>query len=979
MTTLNATNTVLLSTLLSNIRKYKTNPSAIQRLALETLEIVTNGSVDIVDPTNPALFVMETSAVNSASAVLESEVACRRLYPILAQNEQELYRHMSDKDFLNRFAVPSKTTATFVINLDDLLDKMIADPELAGSKYVTIPRNSTMTVGGIVFQMEYPVDIRIYSNGILEVSYNTKILSPILPIETNIINYLIRTDASGVRSLFFDVDIVQVAVTSTQYIIQSSTYFEETLDFTDQYYYCRVYYKSTATQNTWKEIKTTHTDQVYDPYSPTVSLKVTGSELTIFIPPIYVNSQQIDGTVRVDVYTTKGSITLDMSTYTLSAFTSKLTAIDDVRDINGYTNAMVSGQYIMYSDKLVSGGTDGISFEQLREQVINNVTGEQQLPITNVQIIAYAQNYGFDIVKNYDHVTNRIFLATKKLPIPSNPKLITPANIMIGTSLMSFSQIKESPTVFNNVKRITLPSNTLYASNNGIISLYPDTELANLNNKSTEDKVAIVNSNKFLYTPWYYVFDNSDQFFDSRAYHLDNPALSNLNFIAQNPSLTFQVSSSSYTIQKISTGYEILISVLSDDTYKNTGDDYFNTQLAFIPKGESEYAYLNGKLIGRTTANERIFKFIVATNHDITKSNNLVLTNFEIYNHSYIEIETPLTNTFTIFYTTTFVSGSGYVADPMDKLIGNFLLPVGSCGITQETITITFGTALDNLWTQARSYIPVPVYDTYSEDVPMTYSEDVYAIDPVTKSIFSIDENGKISYKLLHTKGEIVYNDDGERVLIHRKGDYKYNEQNKPVLTVSDDTIRSIDLMLIDGSYYFATDIAYIDYKKEISSILNTWIAENISNISDILLEQTQIYYYPKNALGHIDVTIDDTNTVSIEAEQSFVINLYVTSNVYANNAIRTNIETISIKTLESLISSRMVSMNDIMIALKSVYGSSVISFDISGLGGSKNYTVVSLINGHEVLSLKKHLVIQDNGETIVKEDVTCNFISYQA
>lgn len=994
MATLNRATELPLSTLLADVQKYKYNPAGIHRVALEALATVTNNAVNLVDPTNPAILILEMSAVNAAAAVIESEINTRNMYPILAQTPDQLYRHMSDKDFLNRFAVPTKTYFTFIMNLTDVLSKMVPDPVNPGVKYVTIPRNTQFIVNETTFQMEYPVDIRQYENGVLEVSYDATYLSPLMPITTNIITHTVRTDANSVDVLSFTVDAIQVVVNSTQYILQSSTYFMESINFEHQYYYCRVYYKSNQTNSEWVEIKTTHTDQVYDPYTPTAVLTVLDQQLSVFIPPIYINSGLLDGVVRVDVYTTQGDITLDLSGYKLDAFATRLYAIDDVRDTSPATNAMTGVSYIAYSAELVTGGTDGVDFDALRYEVINNITGDQHLPITNVQLIQKADTLGFDLVKNYDHVTNRIFLATRTLPSPSNPKLITPANITIGTIMLSLDQLysdhAEDVYVNERKNRFTITPNTLYKSENGVLSICPKIDVDAMLAMSPADRVEVVNSQRYLYSPWYYVFDISQQFFDVRAYYLDAPTLADLNFVAQNPTVALQVSTATYGIIKTPKGYDIVVSVLSDQFYKNLPDTSVNAQLAFKPPGSSDYAYLNGVLSdGKTTNGERIFTFSIETvrKHDsivdshqtgfeITKDNHLVVTNFGIYGGNIVDLETPLTHTFTIFYTTSSVN-QDYEPSGIDSLIGLGFLPAESIAVTQETLTVHFGTPLDNLWTQARTTLDSLGYETYSGDVPMTYEEDVYKIDPETNSIFSFDENGEIVYNLLYSKGDIVKDEDGNTVYKHRKGDVVLGSDGLPKPLGDLYSVRYIDMMFVDGSYYFATDSAHIAYKKELAETLNTWISDNLADMSDILLEQTAIYYYPKTALGMIEVLIDSENTAFITAEQSLKVTLYVTSTVYTNPLMRQQIEATTIKTLESEINKRTVSTTNITHALRQAYNDSVISFSVDGLGGNANYTVVSLIHDHEQLSINKVLKVQDDSSLIVGEDVAINFINY--
>ena len=100
---------VSLSTILGDLAPYKYNPGKIIDVTLDRLSDMLNGTVDIVDPSNPFTYLLETSCLNTAFAIQEYALLTRKLYPRLANNEQDLYLHMSDFDYLGRFSEPSTT------------------------------------------------------------------------------------------------------------------------------------------------------------------------------------------------------------------------------------------------------------------------------------------------------------------------------------------------------------------------------------------------------------------------------------------------------------------------------------------------------------------------------------------------------------------------------------------------------------------------------------------------------------------------------------------------------------------------------------------------------------------------------------------------------------------------------------------------------------------------------------------------------
>jgi hypothetical protein len=968
-----------LSALMSQINQFKYNPSAIQRVILDNLYQYTNGQADIVDPTNPFVFLLEASCVNTAVANQESLINLQRQYPALAQNFSDLYLHMSDTDYLNIFAEPAQTNFTWQINYNELLNNMVANPAING-KMATIARNTYTTVNGLSFSLNYPINIIEYANGYLEVVYDGSQVSPIQALQTNVIAHYVITDSSGVKWITFQTPMMQFSLFTTNLTIQSSTILNQQIPFTNRYYYARAFYQNSQNSPGWTEILTTYTQQVFNNSTPTVSLQVdnTNNVLNVYLPPVYVDSGLISGVLRIDIYTTMGQITQNLSNYQLSAFSTTLFAADPVNDQNVYTAVLPNVSYICYSANTVQGGSNGQTFEQLQQNVINNALGSVQIPITNVQLQSQAQLLGFNIVKNIDYITNRVFQATATLPAPSNPALITPAALTLNTLYVTLAQLQQNTQVVNNLLQSTILSQTVFIEQNGVLSIYPENQLQSLLQSGALNIANTVNSNQFFYTPFYYVLDYSSSEFELRAYDLDSPSASLINFIEQNQTLQLVVNTANIQIQKTSSGFIVTLVTASGPQYQALADSFVQVQLGFKPVGESARAYVLGTQIGKTQASERIFQFNLDINYYLNSSDQINFTNFNIYDNSVVNVLSELVQTFDIFYTTTSIT-TGYTPIISDTYIGKFQLPPNAAVITHEQVTLTFGYALNNLWRQSLVNQVGAVYQTYQTDVYATYPEIVYNTDPTTGSIFTINNTtNTVQFEILHNAGDPVLDANGQPVILHHAGDPVLDANGNPILNTNYTTQYACDLLLVDGKYYFATDPAYINYKKEILNVLDTWITQTLQNLSGQLLEQTKIYYYPAKAASTVTVRLSSTNTTTISAQQSFTVNIYLTSSAYENAKLRQQIQTNTISTINNYLKNTTVSINGIIDALTAIYDANVVSFNVSGLGGTNNYDTVTLVNPNESLSLAKILQVQENGLLIVTEDVTVNFINYQ-
>jgi hypothetical protein len=963
--------------LLPDIEKYKYNPSAIQRRILDHLRNVTDGKVDIIDPTNPFVFLLEASAVNTSAAINEANIVLRKQYPALAQTEEELYRHMTDKDFITRFSTPANTEFTFLIQYRHMLGKMLKD-DINGYKKLVILPNTEFEINGIIFSLQYPIEIRYYPTKVLQIAYVSDNLSPLQTLTTNIIPYEIRKDASNIEWLYFNVEVSQFTINTIYAPIQASTTFHKEIPFSDKYYFCRVFYKTTATNSQWQEFRITYTDQVYDPFIPTAVIKVLGNRIFVYIPQVYINQQFIDGNIRIDIYTTRGNINVNMANYNIKSFLTRFKAIDVERDISIYSNAMTETMFLAYCDKLVTGGSNGLNFKTVRELVINNAIGPYQMPITNVQLAATEYVSNFKIIKNVDVVTNRIFLATRNLPTPNNPRLITAANLTIGTLVINLEELAIMTNVKNNQDRLTMMSNSIYTEVNGKLMLEKTSQTALLKTLTPLGLTEEVNNNTYLYCPYYYVFDNSLSEFEVRAYDLDRPVVDSFSFNEQNNTITAVVNTKNIKLDKVENGYLMTVTTISDNYYIGLNDDTVSAQLAFLPIGEDEYAYLNavyvGTVITKDDKRERVYQFFIDSNHDINNKDELYLTSFKMYRNEFLTTSANLRHKFHLFYTTNYIPNS-YKPSDADKLLGKFLMP-DSVVITHETFNIEFGKSLKQLWSQARSVLGGADYARYTQDIPQVYEEDVYARDPDTGAIFTINENNELVYNLIHQKGEIVYNEN-EIVYKYRIGDVIFDELGNPITDTEFYTLRHVDLLLVEGSYYFANQPIYEIYRREIAKTITRWCTDELADINEKLLEQTKIYYYPQKLLGSIPVKITSDDVVTIEAAQSFNLELYVTTDIYKNTYIRQSLELLTVKYLNDAIKLRTVSISDMILELKYRYGENVISFNLTGLGGSKNYETITLINDSDSLSLRKKLVVKEDNSLAVIEDISIKFIDY--
>jgi hypothetical protein len=264
-------------------------------------------------------------------------------------------------------------------------------------------------------------------------------------------------------------------------------------------------------------------------------------------------------------------------------------------------------------------------------------------------------------------------------------------------------------------------------------------------------------------------------------------------------------------------------------------------------------------------------------------------------------------------------------------------------------------------------------FDTWDLDVLQTYQEDVYERGANGEKIQIID--GKVVIKKLHAKGDVVLDGEGKQVYKHRKGDIVLDEFHNPVLVSQATLSRQMDLLLIEGAYWFATDAVAASYRTELTDTIVSWLTNDLAQISKKLIEQSRIYFYPKISTGYIEVMLSDGTVTSIHAGQSLRIDLVVSKDVNSNDALKARISRSTIALINDAMRSKTVSISEIESALRDLYAGDVIDVSISGLGGASNYPMLTVVDDANRCSLSKRVVAQTDGTLMVEENATINYI----
>lgn len=972
MATLPNRKDIPLASLLEEISHSDGNPLLAIQPCMDMISEITGGSVEFVDASNPMVALMSTSACTYSAGVMENAAGLRRLYSNLATTEEDLYHHMDYKSYINRFSSPGTADITFNVSRTQFETFMVRVPNTDHSMIV-IPRDTRLRVGNdLVFTLNYPIEIKFFDSQSIQINYNTDIPSPIQTLSTNIIEYRQVADPqTNEKWIQFTIPMYQTDYVKLTDTVQRGRYFVRTMDFTNQFYFARAFYRTEAAGR-WVEMATTHSPQTYNPETPTMKFKVIGKTLTCSLPLVYQNTMGLMGELRVDCYTSLGDYITRMDGYEPNEYVLDMVPLDPQRDTSPYTAAATRVSIMSWSSGILTGGKAALTFQQLKDRVAYNSLGEQDHPITNIQLGAATENRGFELVPNVDVVTNRIFLATRRLPPPSDPRLMTSANIGIGTYVTEDPSKNAHPWVLVHGKRTTFLSKNLYQSTDGIIRLLTKAEVDSIDAMTNTAKINLINRNKYLYSPFYYVVDSNGLELDVRAYHLDSPVASNLNFVKQNATLQLAVNTGKYFFTKTDKGYNLTITTKSGFNYKNIADDQVQCQMGIRLQSSSRFAYWNGVLAGRTEDNERIYTFDIHTNYDIDEEGKIQLTNGYINDIDTTPMWANLSEDFHIFHTTSSIPAGTYRPDETQAMIGLSYLPTPVAAITHEIIQAKFGDHLKALWTRGRALPDMIVYKQYAIDVQKVLAKDEYDEDPKTGSSITV-ENGVIDYHLLGKKGDKVFDEDGNPVWQHRAGDVVKVDGEKVIDDVRVGT-KELDMFFVDGRHYFVTDATFKDYNKEFIDLVVVWVLKDIPSINERTFEKTVVRFYPNNQLSMVNVIIGGGKKMTIESEQTLTVDVFVTDALYRDSEQRLRFEEQTIRYLDTWVSQPVVATSDAIDGLRTLYGDVSSGVSIKGLGGDLALTLVNMQRNEDRFCLKRNLSVQQDGTFIIKEGVTVNF-----
>jgi hypothetical protein len=950
------------------------NPSQMQQIALEELDqqLQGKGIYDVPDATIPFVASMECGTLGVTMAITEMEAQMRKLNARMALTQEETYYHMSSDDYIGRFSTPATTEFQLYLGYEEIIQKAVPYGD-QGARKLVIPRLTQFLGGTIPFTMQYPIELRVLRHGGLQIVYDGTSVSPVETLKTNQVKWdMLRMQRNRVVRL--KIPVKQFRIQTNTDALSPATLFEHAYAFSDKFYFARVYLNDGGTNSPWVEILTTHTDQVYNPLKVTAVLRVVGQSLQVAIPTVYTNTGMATGKIRVDIYTSQGALDVSMADFRPDQFQAMFNPIDDDTTYVSPLNTFSIKQALNLNR--VTGGANALDFVTLRDRAIDNTMGDPDLPITDVQMVAKLDQRGYTLVSNIDNITDRQFLASRRLGKPQALDVVSGAGCVMSQLRINMESIAASAHTADNGERITILPSMLYRFASGKVSMVPDSELASIIASDPEDISRLVNESRFVYSPFHYVMDATDGNFDFRPYYLDSPVITEKTFVGENDTSNLQATVDAYEISRTPTGYLVRIRLSSSAQFQSLDDSQIVCQIGYRPTGENIFASVNGHQVAIEN-NERVFEFNIDTSYDLDTGGELFTTNMSIFSSAQTNFKTKLANEFDISILVVDSMTPGYMPNEIDAMVESHLLPNQWMLVTRERLEITLGYDMTRIWRRNRSVLGEEDYQKWTENVPKIWTENIYETDENGNTVIDIGPNGEVIMNLIHAKGTPVLNAEGVQEWLHMKYD-PVMLNDKPVLVAPRKLLREVTILMVDGLFYFATETAAVSYRKEIPMEFVSWLRSDIEEIGNRLLEKAKLFVYPTQTFGDTVVSVRDGQRATIQIDQAFAITHWLKPAAYTNSTIRPSLIDNDKQILDDQISLKTISRSNMVTRLDDTSGDDVLANELSGLGGAENYPIITVEDDAVRLSIRKKMVVLANQLLTIEDDVTVNFLEHK-
>lgn len=521
------------------------NPLQLQAMILDKFEESTDGKFTMADGNNVATFLMEGFSTIASSAIKKiDDAVLPAIYPNRATTVTDLYKHLSDYEYVHLFASPASCQIKLILERGYILRHAIPVTDEAGNvlySKIMIPKTARFRIGQYAFGLYYPIEIRVSPlSGHITVLYDTTEVNPMHILNQNVLEHSVRVNGN-MYLLYITIPVYQFDVSTTEYPLVRGAGYRKSIPYTDQFYAIRCFADVRDPEsNEWsyKELHLALNGRTYNPEEPTVvfTVDVKNKQCIAEIPYVYFTNDLLRGNLKIEIYTTAGYLN-----YTIPTGTDELVGLDFFsRDIDDKVAKYAEPFRTMPTDPraipvsmIVNGGTNGMTYEQIRKRVITNAFGIDTLQ-TPADVDAYFENLGYITSLYQDGITDRIFIAHSTLRDEDNAIIASAAvnTLFTDENLKQNGPNQRTIVEVEADKYVVLPA-TVYRLDtaSGICRPISDDEKASIDAMTASNRVEYYNNNALTISPFHLQIIKADKYSSTATFDLSDVEIESREFI----------------------------------------------------------------------------------------------------------------------------------------------------------------------------------------------------------------------------------------------------------------------------------------------------------------------------------------------------------------------------------------------------------------------------------------------------------------
>lgn len=750
------------------------NPSMSQALAIQAIEDRTNGTISIADPNCALNLTLEANCSIVGEYVRYSETEFESLYALRTRTADQLYRHMSDYDYVKTTYQPAPVLFRLLLNRDWIIANAVQYD--ADYNRVDIPATTVVTMGTRQFGMYYPIQMMINrTTGVITVTYDTSVTNPLYTLSSNVIDDVTEYNHLGLNYLALSFQMYQFYTDTKTETFSSRNGFSKTYSITKNFYAIRVF-TMLPNASTWTELSYALSQSVYDPTVATVLVTILEDDASIKlqIPQIYFANDQIGTQLKIFIYTTDGALDVVIPESDADSVTADF-------DVNSTPYAAILAQAptceMIPNQAVINGGSNGMSFTQMRNAVVNGSL-YNPAPINPLQREALFQEYGFNCTTYVDNITNRIFFASKQV---INTDTGDTVPVAVAGILLSGDSLKGNPGTilsFTDALITILPTTIFkYSETNNICTPLSDELVKWLSSLSSDILISELNENLYTRQPYHIVLNQNERYPEARSYDLMSPGMNYLTFVKENVDVAEQMSVTSVQITHLvngTGGFSLVMGVKKTEAATVVDESDIKILLIMTDRAGAKY-YLEAEYVGVYSDVISLYNVQIPTNYHIT-SDDYFQT--QLYDETWTAVTSELALTTDIDIRIMIaasddpdVTQDSTMAADIPSKYSAYL--VAAC----QTMNVTFGV-------NKSSDIYNVVTTTWGAYAYATYPEDIYYTYPNT--VYQKDEKGLLVFrKSTSTTGTSLIDD----VVLHNAGKYMVNNSDLTITTTMPQTL----------------------------------------------------------------------------------------------------------------------------------------------------------------------------------------------